>query len=203
MKRILRLGNLDQSARSSFRPKLKGDKLLRGDGYTLLYLGSNSIVELRSQRDALASIHIVKQTSHTQRPVQLLCKGVDLRVMGQEDEELLTCSLINLVQCVHHSAQGFSDCVGLVFSSGPWALQCHVFQAKSPREVSPSTHLLQTNVSVCHSIQTMSWCVLASCVCSQCKPLAGKEIITHAAEQGYIALACMQGTFSPVPLALM
>ena len=136
MKRILRLGSLEQPARSSFRPKLKGDKILRGDGYTLLYLGSNSIVDLRSQRDALASIHIVKQTSHTQRPVPLLCKGVELRVMGQEEEELLTCGLVHMVQCIHHTAQGFSDCLGLVFSSGPWALQCHVFQAKTPREVS-------------------------------------------------------------------
>ena len=135
MKRILRLGSLEHPARSSFRPKLRGDKILRGSGYTLLYLGANPMVELRSPRESLASVHIVKQTSRTQRPVQLLCKGAELRVLSHEEEELLTCALFHLVQCVQHTAQGFSDCLGLVFSSGPWALQCHVFQAKTPREV--------------------------------------------------------------------
>ena len=83
----------------------------------------------------MAALQTVKQTSREQQVVQVKCRGTELSVVDAKDEQLLACSLLSVAQCVQETTHGFSDCIAVVFSSGAWAGQCHVFQAKSPREV--------------------------------------------------------------------
>lgn len=134
MKRILRLGSLESPSRS-LRSKLKGEKWTKEEGFPLLYHGYSTMTELRSQPEAMAALKTVKQTSCEQQVVQIKCRGTELSVVDAKDEQLLSCSLLSVAQCVQETTHGFSDCIAVVFSSGAWAGQCHVFQAKSPREV--------------------------------------------------------------------
>lgn len=134
MRRILRLGSLESPSRS-LRSKLKGERWTREEGFPLLHLGHSTMTDLKSQKEALSTVQFVKQTSREQRPVQIRCRGTEVTVTDSREEQLLACSLLSVAQCVQETVHGFSDCIAVAFSSGAWAGQCHVFQAKSPREV--------------------------------------------------------------------
>ena len=140
MKKIIRLASRGESDRSSLKTHKKWEKVLRKEGFTLLYLGHAVLSDARASSEVTLAIMAVKQSPTDQKRVQIYCQGPQLYVkerMGEEGEqELLTSPLTNISQCLQHTAQGFNDCFGLVFSSGPWIKQCHIFQAKSNKEVS-------------------------------------------------------------------
>lgn len=134
------------NSRSSFRAK-KGEKILKKEGFTLLYLGHEMIPDVRAADKVLAAIMAVKQSPTDQSVVQIFCQGTQLYVK-EGNKEILTSPLTNISQCSHHSEQGFNDCFGLVFSSGPWFKQCHIFQAKSSKEVYIHTCICNGNSCV-------------------------------------------------------
>ena len=135
MKRLMRLGSKDSDTRrASFRSK-KGDKLQKKNGFTLLYLGHAVLTDAKASEEVPVAIRTIKQTSTDPKIVQIINQGLQLYVREKE-QELLTSPLTNISQCVQHTQEGFSDCFGLVFNSGPWFKQCHIFQAKSNKEVS-------------------------------------------------------------------
>lgn len=135
MKRFMRLASKDtDTRRASFRSK-KGDKLLKKDGFTLLYLGHSVLTDAKASDEVPVAIRTVKQSPTDQKIVQIVSQGIQLYVKEKE-QELLTSPLTNISQCIQHTEEGFSDCFGLVFNSGPWIKQCHIFQAKSDKEVS-------------------------------------------------------------------
>ena len=144
MKKIIRLASRGESDRSSLKTHKKWDKVLRKEGFTLLYLGHAVLSDARASSEVTLAIMAVKQSPTDQKRVQIYCQGPQLYVkerMGEEGEqELLTSPLTNISQCLQHTAQGFNDCFGLVFSSGPWIKQCHIFQAKSNKEVSDNNN---------------------------------------------------------------
>lgn len=137
MKRVMRLANRaggeSSYTRASFRTK-KGDKILKREGYTLLYLGYAVLSDARASAEVPVAIMAVKQSPTDQKIVQILTQGEQLYVKEGE-QELLTSPLTNISQCSQHTEQGFNDCFGLVFNSGPWIKQCHIFQAKNSKEV--------------------------------------------------------------------
>ena len=133
MRRMLRLGSLESPR--SLRSKMKGDRRTKEDGFSLLHLGQSSMSDLKSPREALAIVQQVKQTSREQKPVQLTCAGSEISVVERRKDTILSCSLLCVAQCVQETTQGFSDCIAVSFTSGAWMGECHVFQAKSSREV--------------------------------------------------------------------
>ena len=131
MRRIIRLASKDSDVRSSFRHK----KVFKKDGFTLLYLGHAVLNDSRASEELAVAVMQVKQTSNAQKVVQILCQANQLYVK-EGDKEIISSPFTNISQCVQHTEQGFNDCLGLVFNSGPWFKQCHVFQAKTSKEVS-------------------------------------------------------------------
>ena len=152
MKRLqdrLRLGSRDSEGRSSFRNKK--DKILRKEGYTLLYLGYDMVTGGLDHINMVVAD--VKKNPDIQRPMQLICPGMDFRILD-EGEEYLTCPLVQVLSCVQHSSQGFNDCFGVLFGTGSFAQQCHVFQAKSSREVGSHyiqySNIISSSHCMCH-----------------------------------------------------
>ena len=134
MKSILRLGSRDSEPRSSLR-LIKKNKVLKKDGYTLLYLGHTQVHNPKSLEEILSVVIRIKQHPTSQIPVQLTCRGQELQVM-EGDRSVLHSFLLDIGQCVQSTSKdGFSDCLAISVLSGPLALQCHVFQAKSTKEV--------------------------------------------------------------------
>ena len=103
----------------------------------LLYLGFASIEEPRSSREIMSIVKNVSETSPTQKSVVLTHHGGCLTVSegGEGRGKLLACPLYFVAQSTHSLTRGSSDCLGVSFSSGPYAKQCHVFRARNSREV--------------------------------------------------------------------
>ena len=150
MRRILRLGSMESPSRS-LRSKLKGERWMREETYQLLYHGCAVMTDLRSPTEAVQLLQLVKQTSSQQRLVLVSCRGTELSVVDAKDEQdqLLSCSLLSVAQCIQESSHGFNDCIAVSYTSGAWAGQCHVFQAKTPREVCLVTATSNRSMWVC------------------------------------------------------
>ena len=103
------------------------------EAFTLHYLGYSYIDDPRSTKDVHESITAVRESSATEKVVQLSFHKDSLVVL--EGAEKL---LMSPFHFIYHCAQDIkgSSCFGVAFGSGHYMKQCHVFQAKSDREVS-------------------------------------------------------------------
>lgn len=100
------------------------------------YLGYTYVKDPRSTREIHTAIRTVKQTSlNRDHWVYVIVNGGMLTVYDALGETLIMSSVACIAQCVCELNRQFSDCLAITFSSGHYAKQCHVFQAKSSREV--------------------------------------------------------------------
>ena len=99
---------------------------------TVCYMGFAQIEDPKSVKEIQGVIKTVRETTVAQKPVKFIYKDGLLTVLEMGSERLLVCPLSHIAQCAH----GFSDCFAIAFSGGHYGKQCHVFQAKSSREVS-------------------------------------------------------------------
>ena len=103
----------------------------------LEYLGYTYVKDARSLREIQTAIRTVKQTSlNRDHWVGLVVKAGMLLVQDTTGEMLIMSSVACIAQCVCELNRALNDCLAVTFSSGHNAKQCHVFQAKSAREVS-------------------------------------------------------------------
>ena len=103
----------------------------------LEYLGYTYVKDARSLREIQTAIRTVKQTSlNRDHWVGLVVKAGMLLVQDMTGEMLIMSSVACIAQCVCELNRALNDCLAVTFSSGHNAKQCHVFQAKSAREVS-------------------------------------------------------------------
>ena len=109
----------------------------RGPRANLEYLGYTYIDDPKSVREIQSAIRTVKQTSLTHNHwVSLSLKSGTIKVVETTGETLITSSVTCIAQCVCELNRGFGDCLAITFTAGHNAKQCHVFQAKSTKEVS-------------------------------------------------------------------
>lgn len=86
-------------------------------------------------KDAQAVIKMVRLSAATHKRVKLSYRDLQnhsLSVYDEDGERVLSSAL----RCIQDINRGSSDCFAVTFAAGPLAKQCHVFQAKSNREVS-------------------------------------------------------------------
>ena len=103
----------------------------------LEYLGYTYVEDPRSLREIQTAIRTVKQTSLNRNHwVNLTVKSGMFSVYETTGETLIMSSVACIAQCGCELNKGLSDCLAVTFSSGHNAKQCHVFQARSAREVS-------------------------------------------------------------------
>ena len=119
---------------------------------TVCYMGFAQIDDPKNAKEIQGIIKTVKETTMAQKPVKFTYKDGLLSVLEMSSERLLVCQLFHIAQCVH----GFSDCFAVAFSGGHYGKQCHVFQAKSSREVS---------VCVCVCVCVCACACVRVCVC--------------------------------------
>ena len=88
----------------------------------------------KSIRELQAVIKTIRHTAATHKQVKLSyrdLKSHSLSVTDGDGEKLL----ISALHCIQDINRGSGDCVAVTFAAGPLAKQCHVFQARSSREV--------------------------------------------------------------------
>jgi hypothetical protein len=141
MKKLMRFASRDSdNSRTSFRSKKSDKTVKKVDGYGVLYLGFATLTDARAVNEVPRAIENVKTSTVDQINAHISFQGNHLNVNDGDHQVILSSPLINISQCVQHSQKGFNDCFGLAFNSGPWIKQCHIFQAKSDKEVSNEKH---------------------------------------------------------------
>ena len=114
----------------------------------LEYLGYTYVKDPNSIREIHTAIRTVKQTSLSRNHwVNLAVKSGMLTVYETTGETLIMSSVGCIAQCVCELSRALNECVAITFSSGHNSKQCHVFQARSSREVSPTRNQLCENVA--------------------------------------------------------
>ena len=104
---------------------------------TLEYLGYTYVKDARSVREIQTAIRTVKQTSlNRDHWVGMAIRAGVLVVQDTTGEMLIMSSVACIAQCVCELNRAINDTLAITFSSGHNSKQCHVFQAKSAREVS-------------------------------------------------------------------
>ena len=112
---------------------------------SLEYLGYTYVKDARSLREIQTAISTVKQTSlNRDLWVSFTVKAGMLSVYETTGETLITSSVACIAQCVCELNRSRNDCLAISFSSGHNSKQCHVFQAKSARQVSSISTLWAT-----------------------------------------------------------
>lgn len=103
----------------------------------LEYLGYTYVKDTRSLKEIQTAIRTVKQTSLNRNLwVNLTIKSGMISVHDTTSGETIVMSSIACIaQCVCELNRAWNDCLAITFNSGHNAKQCHVFQAKSAREV--------------------------------------------------------------------
>lgn len=102
----------------------------------LEYLGYTYVKDPRSLREIQTAIRTVKQTSLNRNHwVQLVVKSGMLSVHETNGEALIMSSVACIAHCACELNRVLNDCLAITFASGHNAKQCHVFQARSAREV--------------------------------------------------------------------
>lgn len=100
------------------------------------YLGYTYVKDPRSAREIHTAIRTVKQTSLNRNHwIYIVINSGMLSVYETNGDSLIMSSVACIAQCVCELHRQLSDCLAITFSSGHNAKQCHVFQAKSTREV--------------------------------------------------------------------
>ena len=103
---------------------------------SLEYLGYTYVEDPRSPREIQSAIKTVKQTSVTHNHwVSVALSSVAITITEATGALLITCPLGCVSQCVSELNRGFSDCIAMSFSGGHHSKQCHVFQARTSKEV--------------------------------------------------------------------
>ena len=103
----------------------------------LEYLGYTYVKDPHSVREINTAIRTVKQTSLSRNHwVNLSVKSGMLTVYETTGETLIMSSVACIAQCVCELSRALNECLAITFSSGHNSKQCHVFQARSSREVS-------------------------------------------------------------------
>ena len=116
-----------ESAKSSTRTNLE-------------YLGYTYVKDARSLREIQTAIRTVKQTSLKKSHwVNFTVKAGMLSVYETTGETLIMSSVACIAQCACELNRALNDCLAVTFSSGHNAKQCHVFHARSAREVGVGT----------------------------------------------------------------
>ena len=103
-----------------------------GSLHVVQYLGFAHVEDPKSMREAQAVIKSVRTSSSAHQQVRLLCQDYSLVVLETDGDQLLVSPLF----CVQEVVRSLGDSVAVTFASGRYATQCHVFQARSSREVS-------------------------------------------------------------------
>ena len=131
-------GKKDNRERSVSELVESNESLKISPDSTLEYLGYTYVKDARSLREIQTAIRTVKQTSlNRDHWVGCAVKTGMLLVQDMSSGEMLLMSSVACIaQCVCELNRALNDCLAVTFSSGHNAKQCHVFQAKSPREVS-------------------------------------------------------------------
>ena len=119
----------------------------------LEYLGYTYVKDARSVREIQMAIRTVKQTSlNRDHWVGLAVRAGMLVVQDTSGEMLIMSSVACIAQCACELNRVLNDCLAITFGSGHNAKQCHVFQARSPREVSQLSLNFQIHCSSMNSL---------------------------------------------------
>ena len=117
---------------SSRSRSMTGPVAEQAEAFILRYLGYSCIDDPRSTRDVQESITAVRESNAADKVVQLSFHKDSLVVL-EGTEKLLHSPLHSVYHCAQDTKG--SSCFGVTFGSGHYMKQCHVFQAKSDREV--------------------------------------------------------------------
>ena len=134
----LDLPNVRKDSRDRSASELVSPSELAGHPRTNLeYLGYTYVKDPHSIREIHTAIRTVRQTSLSRNHwVNLSVKSGMLTVYETTGETLIMSSVACIAQCVCELSRALSECLAITFSAGHNSKQCHVFQARSSREVS-------------------------------------------------------------------
>ena len=96
------------------------------------YLGYIYIDDPKSAKEVNGAIKAVRLSTVTPYLVKIAERDGSFSVTNADGEKLL----ISPMHCIYDANKGKSECFAVAFISGRYAKQCHVFQARSSREVS-------------------------------------------------------------------
>lgn len=122
----------------------------------LCYLGFVTVDEPRSTKDISAAVRNVMATALNQKNVTITFDQGVLTVAEESGDQLILCSFQHVAIVTQDSSrnsymENSSCCLVMGFHSGRYAKQCHVFQAKTNREVGGLFILNSALTRICHT----------------------------------------------------
>lgn len=130
-----RSGSVSERTRS-ISEIVDNSKAPRVHEYLLTYLGYSWVTEPRSTKELHSGIRNVQANRLVQRSVSVTHSNHLLTVREISGDKLLESLLQNVAQVAPDDIKGSGQCLAVSFHSGHYNNQCHVFQAKTNREVS-------------------------------------------------------------------